>query len=547
MMPIFFHANAHLWIVLALFANGFTVHLLCQSVSKQYRSLVAPLEAQVIMSFVFSLAINGLTLLALDLAGLAFSNAIYVLLAVAGTSLTIAVWRGVFSAWNMDVNYAGLILYAAMFIVLFYNGGMIDQISDAWWHMSLANKIGWANSFSLEYGHLTGMPERYYPPLWHANLALLRELSGQSLPSIWNAFTAWGGVLKLMAFYLLGLALFGDRKIAFLGAFFFALLPGIGNSYMRVSAWPSHQAYTLFYFSLFVLFRVVDEYQHSSNCLFDEIKLTLNKWPMLLVLFLTLLLVFFLHQFEVLIFCIAVFLYLLGLSQYRFFKSASEGAMPDASVSLFRLLYRIGLGLLIAISIYFLTGNRVGLGHLDGWVVVLLPVFLCTLLLMIDLGWFAKKRIGYLIFTAFVLAILMSLSYQHLVSLFVPELALPSSGTGERPLLATGWFGNKLTVPGWHLQLRSGLLWSGLLGMILSVAICVCRPSRGAIFLASNCCFVWIVCLSPYLYQWLTSGLAYHSVWRVATLSFHPLVIAVVCVWLWKELGRNVSQYTLRT
>ncbi|MCH2192435.1 MAG: hypothetical protein MK188_16135, partial [Gammaproteobacteria bacterium] len=178
MMPIFFHVESHIWIFVLLVLNGSFIHAAVYSASQQYRELTRQFEAQVIMSFAFSLALNGLVLLSLDILHVPFSKAIYPLFIIWVSALFFAFKNRLSSFYACDISLPALIFYVLMFVILFYNGGMIDQISDAWWHMSLANKIGLANSFTLEYGHLTGAPERYYPPLWHGNLALLRELSG---------------------------------------------------------------------------------------------------------------------------------------------------------------------------------------------------------------------------------------------------------------------------------------------------------------------------------------------------------------------------------
>ena len=541
MMPIFFHANAHLWILLALFASGFTLHLLCHSISKQYRSLVAPLEAQVLISFAFSLAINGFTLLALDLTGLAFSNAIYVLPALTISLLTIALLRGVFSDWNMDVNFPGLLLYAAMFVVLFYNGGMIDQISDAWWHMSLANKIGWANSFTLDYGHLTGTPTRYYPQLWHANLALLRELSGQSLPSLWNAFTAWGGVLKLMAYYLLGCALFKNKMIGFFGALLFALLPGIGNSYMRVSAWPSHLSYIVWFFAIYFVFSFLDKSKRVLT-LKGYAKFCVEQWVAIALVALLITLAFFLHQLEVLIFIIAVFLYLAGLSLYRVFAKEETELLLDAKQPALIYLYRTGLIVLILMASYLLvTSSKVG-QNVDYLIVLVLPIILFVTLLIVDVLPDSKIHLARWLSLAVFVLLLATIDFKHLGSLFVYEWSLPKGLSGERPVLATGYFGGILGVAGWDLQLRNGLLWSGLVGGLLSVFMCFRKPSNAWIFTSICIGVVWLVCSSPYIYQWLSDALSYHSVWRIAILSFHPLVLAAFLFRLLTSLAKPTEQ-----
>jgi len=77
MMPIFFHVESHLWILVLLLLNGSFIHAALYSASQQYRELTRQFEAQVIMSFAFSLALNGVILLSLDVLDFPFSKAIY--------------------------------------------------------------------------------------------------------------------------------------------------------------------------------------------------------------------------------------------------------------------------------------------------------------------------------------------------------------------------------------------------------------------------------------------------------------------------------------
>ena len=533
-MPIFFHSQAHLWVFYALFLNGLLVHRILAGMSQQYRALSIQFEAQVILGFVFSLAINGLLLLALDLANLPFSLSIYILAGLTISLAGVVVWRKLYRTWDVEISLAAVALYAVMFIILFYNGGMIDQISDAWWHMSLANKIGWANSFTLEYGHLTGAVERYYPPLWHSILAMLRELSDQSIPIIWNAFTAWGAVLKLMAYYLMGSAIFKDRKIGLLSAVLFALLPGVGNSYLRVSAWPSHLAYILWFFAIFVSFKLIDNSRRLMSSLAHLMELAGN-WVVLSILLLCLTLIYYLHQFEILLFIAFFFLFLLGLSVVRICARFDRSSIVGAHYPLYIALYRISLLVIIATGVIIAKQLWQAGGSLDYNLSLSLFVLIAVSLLIADicakkLPKLSKGLLGLMLVVLFV-----SLDYRHFMSLFVPELSLPSGVSGERPLLAKGHFGGNLGLPSWHLQLRAGLLWSGFFAGVISLAMMFYRPSRAWLILSINSAFVWILCTSPYLYQWFTDALNYHSVWRFAILSLHPLIIAGFIVFLWRS------------
>lgn len=535
MMPIFFHAEAHLWIFYALFFNGFLLNLLFLDFSSQYRRLAKPIEAQLIISFGLSLSFNGLLLLSLDWLGVPFSLAIYVLTALTLICSGLIVLRKLYWRWQGQITWPAMALYALMFVILFYNGGMIDQVSDAWWHMSLANKIGWENSFTLKYGHLTGAPDRYYPLLWHGNLALLRELSGQQLPVIWNAFTAWGGPLKLMAYYLVGLGLFKDRKVAFCGALMFALLPGFGNSYMRVSAWPSHVAYIFWFFSLYLAFSLIDSFPAKTN-LKEAAKHLVNNSLLLMVLTVGLVIIFLSHQFEILLFLGAIFVYLTGLSIARIYGRVDSTTLVDKEQTLYIWSYRLGLVVLAISAILAALNLKADARGGDDYIALLLPIGLFFTLFVADTivkphTWLARTMILILL-----IVVLASVNYQHLASLVYPDMALPLSGSREKPVLATGWFGQSLALPGWHLQLRTGLLWSGVVGVIVSLTFAVFSNRRAWVFIASNCVFIWLLCTSPYLYEWFSDVLQYHSTWRFGMLSFHQLAIGALLVWLLQAL-----------
>ncbi len=534
-MPIFFHSEAHLWIAYTLFFNGLLLNRLFSERSSQYECLMRPFEAQVIMSFALSLGLNGVVLVVLDQLALPFSYARNVLFLISGFLLLYTAWKKNLLNWRPQFNLLALPLYFVMFVVLFYNGGMIDQVSDAWWHMSLANKIGLAGSLTLEQGHLTGISDRYYPPLWHGNLALISEISDQLLPALWNAFTAWGGALKLMAYYLFGLGLFKDKKIALLGAVMFALLPGLGNSYMRVSAWPSHISYIIWFFSLYVILHFLDVVNSKENTFISYCRASFQYLGVVVVLGFLLLLIIFLHQFELLLFVCVFCVYFIGGSVRRCFDLEASNA-TYVNHAFFIMLYRLLLVGLIVTSIIVLINKQLKIGEYDYWLVLSFPLFIFFALLAADFLVNNHRKISQSIIIVVMVVLFISIDYQHFASLFRPELELPRSGSHEHPVMSIGWFGMQLVLPGWHLQLREGLLWSGVVAGIVSFYLAVSKRSPEWIFVSANIVFTWFLCTSPYFYQWLTDVLQYHSVWRFAILSFHQLAIAAFIVCLVRRL-----------
>ncbi|MDW7772656.1 MAG: hypothetical protein SCH71_07170 [Desulfobulbaceae bacterium] len=441
-----------------------------------------------------------------------------------------------------------------VFLILLYNGGLIEQIADSWWHLSLANKIGMFNSLDVN-NHLLGTPDRYYPPLWHANLAMLHKVSDISLPILWNAFTAWGGSFKVMGFYLLALGLSRNANIAILSAVLFVFLPGLGNSYLRVSAWPSHISYTAWFCLFYVTFALMDKTGmsvfpgHNNSILSFWNRCLINVWKnfILVISFIVLaIIVLFTHQAELLWFACGILFYAMGLSCYQLLQSSTEPFIEPGGGLLRPYLVGCLLGIMAATWFTYspVLADLHGLSDLHG--AVLLPVVPVLFFLYVQtekspLAGVYNANTAKILFFVMLAITALSIDQRQLVSLFMPELGYPLPGYYDAPLHGTGWLGDRLELPGWHMQLRNGLLYSGVLAIGISVVMAVIKPSRGTIFLAANAVIPFLFLVSPYLYQWLSDVLSYLSSWRIALLIFHPIILAFFLHYLWQVISQEVK------
>ena len=552
MMPLFFHLESHLWIAYLFFVNGFVVSYFLGNFSEPYRALTNSMEARILAAFFISISINGLLLLGLDLAGLNFSLMKILLPALSAVlvcafAINFHKFRRSLSDLVGEVDAWRLLLYSAVFVVLFYNGGLIEQTSDAWWHMSLANKIGINSTFTLEQGHLNGLSNRYYPPLWHGNLALANLISNQSLPVLWDSFTAWGSVLKVMSFFLMALSLGNNKAIASLSALLFVLLPGLGNSYLRVSAWPSHISYMAWFCLFYVNFSILDSIKPQVNGFVEAGKALFDRVSLLACFVALSLIITFSHQLELLLFLLGLLAYFFGLSIYRVLTNESTDQLESAQwiVNMVGTLMLVGA---VAISSWFAYQQVSQIAVVsDISIAYFIPLIFLLVIAYIQLKsssvsnvFNSPLAIGLLVLIAFIMII--SIDLRHLLSLFDPELAYPKAKFHELPLLSSGWLGGELNVPGWHLQLRAGLLYSGVIAVPLSVYLAFSGPSRITVFLASNCLLAFLFLISPYLFHWFGEILAYHSPWRIAILIFHPIVFAVAIHALWQKLANGGEQ-----
>jgi hypothetical protein len=551
-MPLFFNAESHAWIAYLFFANGVLLSLLLRSVLKPFERLTKQFESIVVFAFIISITINGALLFVLDQLNLEFHRAIWGLLALSifliifFARLFIQDKQFLVRITEFDWSVTRVVFYALVFIMLFYNGGMIDQLSDAWWHMSLTNKIALANSFNPDLGHLTGAPARYYPPLWHGNLALAHLVSGDSIPVIWNSFTAWGAMIKVMAFYCFAYGLTQNNKMALMAAVLFVLLPGVGNSYLRVSAWPSHVAYTVWYFMLFVFFTTVnglvfDDRATKHSIIKESISGIKEYWLNILIMLLLAGVIFVAHQTELLWFAVACFAYLASASIYRAVSSDNIYIAYRDHGGL-RLMYRLILLVMLVIAACYAYENF-QTANIDQMLTNILPLLALFALLLVELSVISSqvKIVGLITISIVVCA---SINITHLLSLFFPEMAVPRGMFVESPSSVQGYFGGALDLPGWHLQLRVGLLFSGVLAVPLSIVLLVIKPNVTSLFVCGTAVLAFIFCLSPYLYHWLKDILYYHSPWRIAILIFHPIVFSMCIIellnWLRGE-GRKVE------
>ena len=161
--------------------------------------------------------------------------------------------------------------------------------------------------------------------LWHINLAVLKLVSSHSLPELFNAATPWLAIAKLMAFFLIALGLTNNRAVATIAVALYIFLPGLGASYLRVSAWPSHVSYTAWFFAFFVVFRMMDNlglnqalaYTNQNAPRNPMLNMLRMQWFYLVVFLLCVIVIYFTHKVELVWLFVAMASYLISLLLLR--------------------------------------------------------------------------------------------------------------------------------------------------------------------------------------------------------------------------------------
>ena len=541
-MPIFFNLDAHIWIAYALFVNGILALLIGASYAPRLKSSLDSPELLIVLSFFVSVILNALMFGALSNLDPSLES---VSIAYALLTLILIIWAVVcLRGWPrprigyldiLSLGTARLILYSCVFLILFVNGALIEQISDGWWHLSMANALVWQPNIEDLSTHLTGQSARDYPSLWHVNLATIRLLSQQDIVILFNAITPWAGVVKVMAFYLFAWTLTKDRLVATLSAVLFVCLPGLGASYMRVSAWPSHIAYTAFLMSFYFLFRALEvgssTVVKSTKPLAYFVSLIRLARIELLWLVLLLMTIWFTHKVELVWFVIAIGSY------FTVLLISTRATEIEASwTPALHWLVQAFVVIVLIFSCYLLW-SKLPLNALstDERLMLIVPIVYFAILCgwtSVGLRYNVSAKLKFTLILLIVTSLLLSIDWRHFGSAFWHEWAYPIRSGREWPLIAKGLFGGQLLVPGWHLQLRDGLVPLGLAAVPLAWGLHYFNASRATLFLGVTSSIALLVCVSPYWHTWLREAMNYHSVWRVTLLVFHPVLFALLLITL---------------
>lgn len=445
------------------------------------------------------------------------------------------------------------LLVGTMFTIMLMNGGLIDMLADAWWHMSLANKIDDAKSVFLEKQHLLGFEVEnswpVYPPLWHMNLAILSSITGRPLPLLWHVLGAYSVAFTLLSYFVLVKALSRNSYVALLSASFLCILLGGINSYFRVSTWPGNVSYIIWYFLMALTFLMVDRYgsaveRNDYNATrwfgptgFLKSLVSVNAGLLLLAI-LCVSLFLGVHP-------AALFWCLTGFVFFGVTLSLHRGDVTDMDVD--RAVFVPPT--VVILSIFLLWGmyDFVANGHLVraawGKAITFLPV-LIILLAMGFISFLNRRRAGRIPYWAswFVLTVLLLslVDASHIIELFQKELGTGGAYRYHLPTPVDRILGETLYLPSWEHQLRGGLLFSGLLAIPLSVWLLITHNNRATAFLAGNVLLSMLTLTSPQVFTLFTKVIPLVSVYRVQLLIFHPIVIGYAVFLLLRRLRSEV-------
>ena len=527
-------AKSHAFFLIYLFFPGFLTAL---SLNLRFKNILS----YVVCGFCLSLFLSQIFIFICVAFGLAISIACYL---ISFYCLIIGISR--FQKIRINYNAASLkdlIIIAPVCLIfifiMFINGGLLSENSDAWWHMAYAKKLSYSNSIFLERHHLSGLEitniDSYlnYLPGWHVILASIHQSSGLPLLVLWHNLASFLVPLTVASYFIFSKALTNNTVIAFLAAILLCITLGGLNTYFRVSPWPGNIAYILWYFLYFLAFRTLNQFLNenginSANFTQFLTSLYQEKTSLLVVALITCYLILSIHASELLWFAVSfIFYYLIA----RFFSPKCDSINGELNI------IKTPAMILVTLATAFFI--------FDHWQQTNADLILCAILFigLYLLGCIPGhlfnhdnnkpvQSSNYFVIATLVIVFILLINKQQISYLFYPASQSLNEWGHQIPYQVEGYFSSKLWLPQWEHQIREGLLLSGMAGVIMALLLAVKTKNRAVLFLFGNSFLALLTLCSPYLFTFLNQFTPHSSTYRVHLLIFHPIIIAYFIYYL---------------
>ena len=544
----------HLAILYVLFIPGALLVLVLNRFIHESKVLIRGYDLLIVFSLLYSIALNGVIGFLLTNFNVSYEYYILVI-GLIDLLLIVALFykntkvhlKRITSSFESKALY---LIAAVFFIIMIYNGGLLDILADSWWHMAYANRIFESSSYILDRIHLTGEPtsDIAYAPLWHLQLAFIKHVSGEELPYIWHSLAPWIVMVTLFSYYRLASVLVKNRWTPLIGVLLFTLLLGGINSYFRVSPWPGNVSYVFWYLLIYLTFRYIDLQpdQKISVSIVDRLYYLIsgiarNKYLVFIVL-LSVLVIAGLHTAQLI-------WYLIGFSgYYLFIRHADKN--PFISQYEMHKDYSVLTPIIVVLIFIFLFVEFYLTDNLSIKAIFKDPKNYASVPIMFGSIWLISRLLNqtvknniiwYSLFAIFTVSSLyFVIDWGHLHALFEPSI----EAHGKLPHIPREFeniHGVSLSLPSWSHQIRWGLLYSGVLAIPVSIYLAIMRRDRGSYFLASGAIIGFLGVSSPYYYTALIQLIPYNSMYRIHLIIFIPIIFSLFFTHVW-TLFRNNDQ-----
>ena len=542
----------HLTILYVLFIPGALLALVSMRFIREAQNVIDGYDLLVVFSLLFSIVLNGAIGFILTYFNINYEHYFLVIGLIDSLLIFTLFYKNTkVGRIRITSNWESMVLYvfaSVFFIIMLYNGGLLDILADSWWHMSYANRISESSSYILDRIHLTGEMKTgiAYAPLWHLQLAFIKHVSGEELPYIWHSLAPWIVMVTLFSYYRLASILVKNRWTPLISVLLFTLLLGGINSYFRVSPWPGNVSYVFWYLLIFLTFRYIDLQpdQKITVSIVDRLYYLIsgiarNKYLVFIVL-LSVFVIAGLHTAQLI-------WYLIGFSGYYLLIRQAD---KNTFISQYEMHkdYSVLTPIIVVLIFVFLFVEFYLTDNLSIKAIFKDPKNYVSIPIMLGSIWLISKLLNQTIqsnrFLTGMLAVFVMFSlyavidWGHLSALFFPSME--AHGTSRHiPRVYEIIPGVSLSLPSWSHQLRWGLLYSGVLAVPVSIYLAVMRRDRGSYFLASGAILGFLGVSSPYYFTALIQLIPYNSMYRIHLIIFTPIIFSLFFTHVWTLFKNN--------
>ena len=499
----------------------------------------------IVESFLLSILITGFLGVALSTFHIGLDTVKYFLggFEMAAFGLLIYTAKGsksksYFSTTLQRLDKWALAVIGAFSLIMLIQGGVLDMLADGWWHMAYANQMVSENSIWISRHPISGheISAVLYPPLWHLQLALISDFTRLDLPIIWHHMAAFNSVFLLSALYLMTVVLTGRKSIALLAVVLHVFLVGGLSSYARVGAWPGNFAYVALYYAFGMTLLISDQLSAAQNKWTSQRHADKTTIISICLLICALAVAVGLHGVAPALFLLGVFAYWLALGVFGVIGN-DQRLTTDRWIAGIILTIGAVVGLLFAATVFdsryrFLFSSPPAY---EPYLSLLIPIGITTLIALYrplhvrSSETWGVARFRALYFLVLAAALIWSVDWSHALELFFPN---PKPIGRHVPRDFQDSMGNWVFLPFWEHQLRGGLLWSGIFGLLVGLVLPAFKKDRASIFIFSLCSLVFLVLFSPYFFTLAAFIIPLSSVYRVSLLLLAPIIFSMALHYL---------------
>lgn len=418
--------------------------------------------------------------------------------------------------------YVYLIFVSFVGIISWLNGPYIEHLSDAWWHMRSVSWLVNNESLTIPFSVASlGFLEHTLSTLGadyssYRLQAVLSVVADRSILDSWVTSSVVTSILLGVSIIVLFSSLNLSYLALCLSLIIWLLVLGGMNTGLRLTGWPAGMGYVYLNLGLVACYQLYCDVRSAKS------------WYLF---FICLLGTFFFHYAE-------LFLLVVAFSSTLLVKFLFHRLSIAKSLGMLALTS----GCLLLAFTYAPNTNQAILPAYSGTFLILCSAW-CVSILIQHTNLTVASTISFVIVATVSYLII---DWQHLSALFHPEANNNQTYySGYIPHYKMSWTDEYLIISKWEHQLRASILWSGVIGLFLSLWMFLEKRDLLSQWLLTLMLVPWLVLVSPSAFTTLSSVVPIYGTYRVQFLMPVAVVLGLAASSSIKHLFNSASSQNI--